>query len=1144
MATEAGFAALELQREPCQTWVTTADGSRSKCSEVNNVVLKTDINSNIILKKVLVVSSFTENLLSVAQLLENNYKITFENKVIKLTDSFGEMACSAEFGSDNLARVSFTKAEPECTSNALVAERDNLANMKKAHFASLRDLHGDYTNDKHHAFSSKVQRLSDGLQFWHDAFGHCGPKKLRKIVEKTIKPSSKNNLTLDIKVPTEFYCEACQLGKQTRMRKRKSSSECRTYEVGELLHMDICGPMRVSTLGGAKYVLNLLEEKTRYCFSFLLPSKEANLVFAKIKLALQWLKKQCGLTVKRMRSDQGSEFTANDLTCYCKENGISQEYSNAYTPSQNGNIERVNRKLMEIVCTWFASTNLPLELWGELYAHAVYVYNLRPHASLDGETPASMLFPEGDSRRVADLMHLHPIGCRVTMNVVGEKQHDGKLSAKAICGWYVGVAEDQPGVRMWVPEDGAVYSSAHVRVWSNERFTPAGTENPSSLEIRNENASREESIKSILTNSTNSFDLQAQEGEADEPEYEVEDILDEIYDDNGTKRYRVRWKGYSENDDSYERYETICHTDAYKRWECPSLMEGAFAVHSTPEDYPTLEQAMRRADRDLWLTAMEAEFNSLSEQGTWEVVPRPTDRKIISAKWVLRIKWDSCRKVPLYKARFCARGFTQVKDVDFDNTFSPTISKAGLRLIIALAVQFNWLIHCVDCKNAFLNGFIDKEIYLEQPSHFIAANTTAKSHVCRLRKALYGLKQAPLIWNQALSDSLRKSGFEQLEYEPCIFVKRSNMSVGCKRNYSLVDSWREAATDKEFCILGVYVDDITVIGASEEAVTDAKALIAGTFAIKDEGSISKVIGMEFEKIPMGYIIHQNAFLRDILVKQKMENCNGNRVPMETTAAATLTTVSQDDRQCDKDWYRSVVGELLFASTSARPDLSFAVNLVARFVENPCEKHRAAVQKIMRYIKSTSNHGLVYQSTGKEPRLVVHSDSDFAGDKQDSKSTTGYVITLNGCVVAWRSTKQKAVSTSTLEAEYIAACLSVKEVIWLHHLMTEILGALDLSVPLLLLDNAGAESICKREDVSNKTKHIRYAYHFVRECHSNNLINVRHVAGTENPADMFTKPLCFERFNAYKTMLGITNQECLSLTQIKSLFSKRGYLESQ
>jgi hypothetical protein len=164
------------------------------------------------------------------------------------------------------------------------------------------------------------------------------------------------------------------------------------------------------------------------------------------------------------------------------------------------------------------------------------------------------------------------------------------------------------------------------------------------------------------------------------------------------------------------------------------------------------------------------------------------------------------------------------------------------------------------------------------------------------------------------------------------------------------------------------------------------------------------------------------------------------------------------------------------------------------------------------------------------------------DKSDSKSTSGFVVSLGNCVISWYSGKQKAVSTSTVEAEYIAAGAATKEVIWLQYLLTELTGATTLRRPLLLLDNAGAESLAQNEKVSNKTKHIRYTYHFIRDCARSKLVELKHVPGTDNPADMLTKPLASEKFLKFRKAV---NVQTASEANLEGEYSNRtGYLKSK
>ena len=267
-----------------------------------------------------------------------------------------------------------------------------------------------------------------------------------------------------------------------------------------------------------------------------------------------------------------------------------------------------------------------------------------------------------------------------------------------------------------------------------------------------------------------------------------------------------------------------------------------------------------------------------------------------------------------------------------------------------------------------------------------------------------------------------------------------------------------------------------------------------------------MLGIEFTRTKGALVCHQNRYALDIIDTQGMTRANTLDHPMEPGVAAILSSTSMNAPIIDETMYRSVVGELLYLTVCTRPDITFAVNLCARYVQKPREVHNAAIKKIIRYLKGTPDVGLVYKQSGKPLRLVVFSDSDFANDRQDSKSTSGHVILLNGSTISWRTSKQKAVSSSTVEAEYIAACAAVKEVTWLHWLLCEITAINNIEAPLLLMDSEGAEAVIKRETISNKTKHIRYSYHMICDYYKMGLINVTHVKGTENPADAFTKSL--------------------------------------
>ena len=476
--------------------------------------------------------------------------------------------------------------------------------------------------------------------------------------------------------------------------------------------------------------------------------------------------------------------------------GITQEFTNTYSPWQNGSIERVHRTLANMIRTWFAASHLPHRLWAELYVHASYVYNHLPHTSIGMATPASKFFLK-DSRSLTRVRDLHPIGALVIMKREGNSKALSKMDCRNENGYYIGIADDQPGIRMWDANTDTCYVSNHYHVMNTRRYSDTTKESAPKLGIP-------------------------------EGEFIIDTILDERFQGK-TREYLVRWHGYSSEHDTWEPYKNVKDTIALDAWEDPSNDAHAFKVITNDADMPSLQEAMRRADWPLWFEGCEAEIDALRANLTWEVVPRETSMKVIRGKWVLRAKRDpETAKITVYKGRWVACGYAQKYGVDYVDTFTPTLSKSGLRLVLAVAVHLDFVIHSVDCKNVFLNGNIDYEIFMEQPDLFIEAGTTRQTHVCKLRKALYGLKQAPLIWNNTLTSALRAEHYEQMEHDPCIFVRRFYATSIDHSGYEtrLIE---DIMVTPGICILGVYVDDIVIMGLSLTIVEQAKRVIKSLF---------------------------------------------------------------------------------------------------------------------------------------------------------------------------------------------------------------------------------------------------------------------------------------------------------------------------
>ncbi|XP_074346779.1 secreted RxLR effector protein 161-like [Apium graveolens] len=208
-------------------------------------------------------------------------------------------------------------------------------------------------------------------------------------------------------------------------------------------------------------------------------------------------------------------------------------------------------------------------------------------------------------------------------------------------------------------------------------------------------------------------------------------------------------------------------------------------------------------------------------------------------------------------------------------------------------------------------------------------------------------------------------------------------------------------------------------------------------------------------------------------------------------------------------------------THTRPDISYAVGVISRFMERPTVKHQQAVKHILRYISGTVEHGLRYSRDGNKKMLAGVTDSDLGGDVVDRRSTGGMCFYLNGNLVSWASQKQRVIALSSCEVEYMAAATAACQSIWLRGLLKEISGQ-QIGAITLSIDNRSAIELMKNPVLHGRSKHIDVRFHFIQECIERGGLVVKHVATQEQRADILTKPLGKVKFEAMKKLIGVEN----------------------
>lgn len=488
-----------------------------------------------------------------------------------------------------------------------------------------------------------------------------------------------------------------------------------------------------------------------------------------------------------------------------------------------------------------------------------------------------------------------------------------------------------------------------------------------------------------------------------------------------------------------------------------------------------IQEALNDSD---WKSAVMEEINTLRKSGTWEVVDLPMDKKTVGCKWVFTVKCKADGSIERFKARLVAKGFTQTHGVDYQETFAPVAKINSIRVLLSLAANYNWPLHQLDIKNAFLNGNLEEEVFMSPPPGF--EKVFGQNKVCRLKKSLYGLKQSPRAWFERFGRAVKSYGYNQSQADHTMFYKHSESG--------------------KISILIVYVDDIILTGDDPKELADLREKMARDFEIKDLGVLKYFLGMEFARSKEGIFVNQRKYILDLLKETGFLGCKAAETPIEVNLK--LNPAKAED-VIDREKFQRLVGKLIYLSHT-RPDIAFAVSMVSQFMHSPGQEHFDAAYRILRYLKGTPGKGLMFRKRDNL-QIEVYTDADWAGSSTDRRSTSGYCTFIGGNLVTWRSKKQSVVARSSAEAEFRSLAHGICEAIWIKRLFSDL--KIPVSLPIkIYCDNKAAISIAHNPVLHDRTKHIEVDKHFIKEKIESGVICVPYVPTAQQIADILTKGL--------------------------------------
>ena len=957
------------------------NSSTSKVEGKGKVVMRLTSGKELTLNEVLYVPDIRKNLVSGSLLSKNGFKLVFVSDKFVLTKN--DVFVGKGYLQDGLFKMSCFTISPKS------------ANKVQASVYLIECSH-----------------------VWHGRLGHVNYDTLRRLINLNFIPK--------IKIDPHYKCETCVESKLTRS---SFHSVERDTEPLDLIHTDICDLKYVPTRGGKKYFITFIDDSTRYCYVYLLRSKdEAIEVFKHYKNEVE---NQLSRKIKAIRSDRGGEYES-PFESLCSEHGIIHQTTAPYSPQSNGIAERKNRTLKEMMNAMLLSSGLTQNLWGEALLSANYILNKIPNKKTL-KTPYELWKGHQPSYQFLKVW-----GCLAKVEVPKPKKV--KIGPKTVDCVFIGYANNSSAYRFLVHN--SEIPDIHVNTI-----------------IESRNASFFENtfpFNMCLTSSSSKRSL-----DATTSEHPTKSVIEE--ETRRSKRSRTS-KSFG-----------------------PDFL--TFMLENEPQ---TFKEAMSTPEATYWKEAINSEIESILQNHTWELVDLPHGSKTLGYKWIFTKKFKTDGSIDKYKARLVVKGFRQKEGLDYFDTYSPVTRITSIRMLMAIASIHGLEIHQMDVKTAFLNGELDEEIYMEQPEGFIAPGQERK--VCKLVKSLYGLKQAPKQWHEKFDNTMLSNGFKINECDKCVYVK--NTQKGC-------------------VIVCLYVDDMLILGSNMDVIKSTKQMLSSKFDMKDLGVADVILGIKISRTQDGLVLSQSHYIEQVLEKFKAYNINPKRSPVDVNlhlAKNTGISISQLE-------YSRILGSLMYVMNCTRPDIAYSVSKLSRYTSNPGKDHWTAILRVLGYLKYTQNYGLHYTRYPAVPE--GYCDANWISDTKDSKSTSGYVFTLGGAAISWKSSKQTCIARSTMESEFIALDKAGEEAEWLRNFLEDIPNW-SKPVPAVSIhcDSQSAIGRAQSSMYNGKSRHIRRRHNTVRQLLSNGVISIDYVRSKDNIADPLTKGLNREQVERLSRGMGL------------------------
>ena len=992
--------------------------------------------------------------------------------------------------------------------------------------------------------------LPPTAQQLHRRFAHVGPETLReasRLYDLNIDEEELRNISCGGRKANCEVCILTRVGSQLNIG-RKSAHRISTASAPlDVLHADLLDRTTVIGPDGQKYLapaitghlytLVVVDEYSRYTWAILLRHKSD--CDTKLIELITLAERQTGRKLKRLHSDRGGEFMTKVMDVYAAKEGINLTYAPTGISEYNAIAERMNQTLIKSVRSMLEESGAPQELWGFAIQYSALIHNVLPIPAHDDMIPLVMYMKHRSTIQEEAKRHLNKLrkfGCDVYVHI--EKSDRGKFESVKERGVNLGWDETKATYHVLLPHKKKVIETrdvafmenkcqhiedalAWIKEWSEQQAGELA--NQSNAEVENILADRHAGkLKEFLVKWTGYY----------WPTWVIEKNLDNCEDKLREFRQRQLAPSSSKRRPRASKDQQEAHAVYEEGIALPAdAAEACAASDATPVTPSSVKPGLDYVEpknykagladphRAEWIVAIIEELDAMREQGVFELVfAVPRGRKLIGSTWVFKAKRDVNNELSRYRARLVGLGYEQEKEIDYFATYAPTVRVKSTKLMMALAALYDLEMKQIDFKTAFLNANLDVEIYMEIPKGwYLGADSVSNTAVAlKIKKALYGLKQSPHEWNKEVDGFLQSIGYQASPLDECLYIKR----------FPLDANYKHADPVLRTVYLTLFVDDMLAVYHKDlEAVWLAdKELIKAKYKITDEGNCQWIYNMSVvrDRERRTLSISQEPYIEKLL---ETHGLGGEVKDAETPFQYSDVTQITDDTPADEllplskadaSIYRSKVGGLLYAANITRFDLAFIVGVLARYLASPLQRHMKAVNRVLRYLVGTKKKMLTFDysyvtaassstATVKIPaRIVLFSDSNWASEAVDRKSTSGWVSTLNGSVIAWQSKKQSTIAKSSTEAEYYAVGEAACEALFMRQWVERHIYDASCPTMTILCDNQGAQAMSTHATNHNNTKHIDIRHHFIRHHTASGAIIVSFIRTEQQLADIFTK----------------------------------------